>query len=200
MTITTTYPGVYVTEIPSGSRTVTGVATSITAFVGRAARGPVDEPVPLSSFADFERRFGGLWRASGLGYAVRDFFLNGGGQAIVVRVAKGAGAATLNLDDVTLTATGPGVWANDLTAWVEYPGAADASEIAEAQGSGVTPADLFTLILSSGGQTEAYVNVTVVDGPRRLDHVLLTSSLVRVTAALPDTRPGERRMEAGVTP
>ena len=74
MTVTPTYPGVYIREIPSGSRTITGVATSITAFIGTARRGPVDEPVPIAGFGDFERAFGGLWRDSGLGYAVRDFF------------------------------------------------------------------------------------------------------------------------------
>ena len=86
MPITPTYPGVYVEEIPSGVRTITGVATSITAFVGRTRRGPTDDPVVINSFGDFERVFGGLWRQSTLGYAVRDFFLNGGGQAIVVRL------------------------------------------------------------------------------------------------------------------
>ena len=74
-----TYPGVYIEEIPSGVRTITGVATSITAFVGRAAAGPTDEPVTLTSFADFERRFGGLDVASPMSYAVREVFnLNGG--------------------------------------------------------------------------------------------------------------------------
>lgn len=86
MPITPTYPGVYVEEIPSGVRTITGVATSITAFIGRAERGPVDDPVTINCFADFERVFGGLWEKSALGYAVRDFFLNGGSQAIVVRL------------------------------------------------------------------------------------------------------------------
>ncbi len=43
MPVTLTYPGVYVEEIPSGVRTVTGVATSITAFIGRALRGPVND-------------------------------------------------------------------------------------------------------------------------------------------------------------
>ena len=56
-----TYPGVYIQEVSSGVHTITGVATSITAFIGRAARGPVNEPVTLNSFADFERTFGGLW-------------------------------------------------------------------------------------------------------------------------------------------
>ena len=62
MTVPISYPGVYITEIPSGSRTIVGVATSITAFVGAASRGPADVPVTIFSFADFERTFGGLWR------------------------------------------------------------------------------------------------------------------------------------------
>ena len=52
-----TYPGVYIEEIPSGVRTITGVATSITAFVGRASRGPVNDPTTINSFADYERTF-----------------------------------------------------------------------------------------------------------------------------------------------
>jgi phage tail sheath protein FI len=79
------YPGVYIQEIPSGVRTITGVATSITAFIGRALRGSVDDPTTILSFADFERQFGGLDAACPMGYAVRDFFANGGAQAVVVR-------------------------------------------------------------------------------------------------------------------
>jgi phage tail sheath protein FI len=86
MPVTPTYPGVYVVEVPSGVRTITGVPTSVAAFIGRASRGPTDEPRMINSFGDFERIFGGLWQGSSLGYAVRDFFLNGGGQAIVVRL------------------------------------------------------------------------------------------------------------------
>lgn len=85
MPTTPTYPGVYIEEIPSGVRTITGVATSITAFIGRARRGPLNLPVTINSYAEFERTFGVLWEESTLGYAVRDFFLNGGAQAIVVR-------------------------------------------------------------------------------------------------------------------
>jgi len=77
---------VYIEEIPSGVRTITGVATSIAALIGRAARGPTDEPITINGYGDFERIYGGLWQGSRLGYAVRDFFLNGGGQAIIVRL------------------------------------------------------------------------------------------------------------------
>lgn len=86
MPVTPTYPGVYVQEIPSGVRTITGVATASTAFMGRAPRGPVDEPVTINSFGDYERIFGGLWLDSPMSYAVRDFYVNGGGQAIIVRL------------------------------------------------------------------------------------------------------------------
>jgi len=52
MPITPTYPGVYIEEIPSGVRTITGVATSITAFIGRAWRGPVNDPITINSYGD----------------------------------------------------------------------------------------------------------------------------------------------------
>src|SRR6187402_2156311 len=81
-----TFPGVYVEEVPSGARTITGVATAITAFVGRARRGPVDEAVELTSYGEFERVFGGMWRGGSLGHMVQMYFQNGGGRAVVVRL------------------------------------------------------------------------------------------------------------------
>ena len=48
------------------TRTVSGVATSITAFVGRTLRGPTDRPVIVKSFAEFTRLYGGLWLESPL--------------------------------------------------------------------------------------------------------------------------------------
>src|SRR5260370_845990 len=91
MPVQLTYPGVYIEEIPSAVRTITGVATSITAFIGRAKRGPTDKDkenraLTINSYGDFERIYGGLMKESTLGYAVRDFFLNGGSQAIIVRL------------------------------------------------------------------------------------------------------------------
>ena len=86
MPVQPTYPGVYVEELSSGVHTITGVATSITAFIGRALRGPVNEPVTINSYAEFERTFGPLWLESSLGYAVRDFYLNGGSKAVIVRL------------------------------------------------------------------------------------------------------------------
>src|SRR5258708_31422506 len=86
MPVAPTYPGVYIEEIPSGVRTITGVATSITAFIGRALMGPTNKAGTINNYGDFERIFAGLWRQSPLGYPVRDFYLNGGSHAIIVRL------------------------------------------------------------------------------------------------------------------
>jgi uncharacterized protein len=58
--VKTTYPGVYIEEISSGVHPITGVATSITAFIDYFTRGPIDTAVGVLSMADFEREFGGL--------------------------------------------------------------------------------------------------------------------------------------------
>src|SRR5215469_13391064 len=92
MPATLTYPGVYIEEIPSGVRTITGVATSITAFLGRAPLGPTNTPTTIFSFGDFQRQFGGLGFDCPMTYAVSDFFQNGGGQAIIVRLFNKAKA------------------------------------------------------------------------------------------------------------
>ncbi|WP_457580079.1 phage tail sheath family protein [Ensifer canadensis] len=80
------YPGVYVEEVPSGVRTIVGIPTSVTAFIGRAQRGAVNRATIINSFADYQRLFGGLWNQSSMSFSVRDFFQNGGGQAVVVRL------------------------------------------------------------------------------------------------------------------
>jgi phage tail sheath protein FI len=127
MSSTLTYPGVYIQEVPSGVRTITGVATSITAFIGRARRGPVDEPVRVQSFAEYTRIFGAPWQESTMGYAVSHFFQHGGGDALIVRVFNGVLADTTA--DITLpTATGnlvleaasPGRWGSALRATVDH--------------------------------------------------------------------------------
>lgn len=101
-----TFPGVYIEEIPSGVRTITGVATSITAFIGRALRGPVDEPVVINNYGDFERIFGGLWVPGTMSYAVRDFYLNGGSQAIIVRLFTPTFASEADRQTELTAATG----------------------------------------------------------------------------------------------
>jgi phage tail sheath protein FI len=190
MPITPTYPGVYIEEIPSGVRTITGVATSITAFIGRALRGPTDEdgPVTINSYGDFERIFGGLWVKSTLGYAVRDFYLNGGNQAIIVRlyhpdsgqpdadppVPAPADKTKLSVGGLSLVARYPGSWGENLRASVDKKVSKDVAE-----SMGLTQDKLFNLTVrdaSPGGQVEQFRNLTLEDSVRRIDKVLKAES------------------------
>jgi uncharacterized protein len=174
------YPGVYIQELQSGVRTIVGVPTSITAFLGRAPRGPVNEPVMVNNFGDYQRTFGPLDLDSTMSYAVRDFFLNGGGQAIIVRVASGA--AKSKNSNLNLEAASPGKWGNRMTYTVDTDGIT--SDVADRYKIG--KGDLFNLTVyedPSGGTVEKFRNVTVVKqaGARRLDRVLeAESNLVRI--------------------
>jgi hypothetical protein len=136
MATAVSYPGVYIEEVPSSVRAIAGVATSVAAFIGYTARGPTNEPVQIFSFADFERRFGGLDLDSDLSYAVSHFFLNGGSQGWIVRVAAGAAAAAISLRNdppggavavLTATARSAGIWGNNLQLLVDYDTANPAS-------------------------------------------------------------------------
>jgi uncharacterized protein len=117
-----TYPGVYVEEIPSGVRTITGVSTADTAFIDIFKRGPVNQATRLTSFTDFERVFGGLDVRSQASYAIQQYYLNGGQIAWVVRVTLGSpGTASLDLlgssppqTTLTVAAANPGSWGNNL--------------------------------------------------------------------------------------
>lgn len=192
MAVTLTYPGVYIEEVPSGVRTIVGVATSITAFIGRAVRGPVDEPVTIGNFGDFERVFGGLGLDYPLGYAVRDFFVNGGTQAIIVRLYNtpgGTATAQIDANGLTLNAANPGTWANGLRARIDHNVAPDLPWLTT---FGLSSADLFNLTVrdTATGATETFLNLTVEDSPRRADRVLQDeSTLVRAGDAFPGSIP-----------
>lgn len=195
MPVTLTYPGVYIEEVPSGVRTIVGVATSITAFVGRALRGPVNQPVRVQSFAEFERVFGGLWASSGLSYAVQHFFLNGGGDALIVRVvhagdavpANNAAAATGATGGLDLAAASPGDWGNRLRVIVDHNTRDPADTtlfnltVQEMDGTGPT-----ANVIAS----EAFRNISVtLASPRFAQTVLAAESIFLRATTVPNTRP-----------
>jgi phage tail sheath protein FI len=197
MSIPTLYPGVYVTEIPSGVRPITGVATSITAFVGATLSGPENTPVIVNGYADYQRVFGGLSPRSTVSFAVRDFFLNGGGQAIVVRLTNGGTASTIDVSGLHLVAASPGSWSAQLQVTIAQ-GSQDADVAAR---YGVTPADLFNLTVVDGATnaTETFPNLTVKpDSARLVTHVLEADSmLVRITGNLPTATPAPATQAVG---
>lgn len=120
-----TYPGVYVTEIPSSVRPIATVSTSVAAFVDWFPMGRVDHAIQIFGMADFERIFGGIAANSAASYQIAQFFLNGGSSAWVVRIAPGATTANAIIDDTagttsfTATASSPGLWGNSIRLSVE---------------------------------------------------------------------------------
>ena len=196
------YPGVYIEEVPSGVRTITGVATSITGFIGRTLRGPVNTPVRVQSFAEFSRLFGGLWQPSMLSYAVSQFFQHGGGDALIVRVFNGdiaGSSATVTLPttsgNLVLEAASPGVWGSALRATVDHLTRDTADTL------------LFNLLVEEldrpGGATavtsEQFRNISVNPLSTRFVDTVLSerSALVRVRTAAPvDESPGDTTVAA----
>jgi hypothetical protein len=202
MPTTPTYPGVYIEEVPSGVRTIIGVATSITAFIGRAERGEINDPTTINSFGDYERYFGGLSLISPMSYAVRDFYLNGGSQAIIVRVHNGATAAHITLPgsagDLQIDAANVGAWGANLSALVDH----DTKD----KGSANPDQSLFNLtifetdpVTNQVVNSEKFLNVSIsATNPRYLPRVLKQSSnLVRAHSdnngnpVVPTARPFE---------
>lgn len=155
MPATLTYPGVYIEELPSGVHTITGVATSIAAFAGWAPQGPVTKAVLVESWSDFARQFGGLSSGNYLGYAVNQFFANGGQQAHIVRLvatsadtpaaASFAATASGTVSTLKLFASNPGQWGNSLKVTVT-PSTLDATRFS------------VLVQLVSGGQTTTLEN------------------------------------------
>jgi hypothetical protein len=89
------HPGVYINEVPGGSKPIEGVATSVAAFIGFAPAGPANKPIRVTSWLDFSRVFGdpdpnvktGPYLPHAyLAHAVNGFFANGGGTCYVVRL------------------------------------------------------------------------------------------------------------------
>jgi len=156
-----TYPGVYVEEIPSGVRTITGVSTSIAAFVGRARRGETNKATTITSWADYERLFGGLDSGYPMSFSVRDFFQNGGAQAIVVRAYAGDITKVAGWDVIPLLATSPGTWANNVRVRIDQDGVTDKTRYYN-----VTIRD------KVAKTTETYSNVSIEDNALRVDRVL----------------------------
>jgi len=146
MALQLTYPGVYTQELPSGTHTIAGAATSVTAFVGYLERGPLNTPVQCLNFGDFQRVFGGLDQNSVTSFQVSQFFLNGGTEAWVSRLcaasappvwpaitlsgavppstppppASGPPTLSQGVNVLPLQAQNPGTWGSNVFVSVDY--------------------------------------------------------------------------------
>ncbi len=184
-------PGVYVEEFESGGRPLDGVSTSTAGFFGLAERGAVEGlPDLVTSFADFQRKFGGYLSENAFGefrflaYAVEHFFINGGGRCYVMRVAPSdaklaANYAGDNENSVALgiTAKNPGSWGDKIRVLVT-PGSKAKTPILEVKGekeyrvkngAGFNPGDVVSFVNGEERQYNKVVsmqdNVIVLASP-----------------------------------
>lgn len=193
MPLTLAHPGVYIQELEPDVRTLRGVPTSITAFIGRARRGLVDTPVRVQGFGEFTRQFGGLWSESPMSYAVSHFFLNGGGDALIVRVHHESAPAARDRASVDLAAqgggalqleaAGPGTWGNRLQVVVTNPADPDLFHLTIQETDGNTPARVVA--------EEKFLRLSLDPANARFVTQVLEqqSSLARVLDPLPGGRP-----------
>jgi phage tail sheath protein FI len=181
--------GITIEEDSGPEQAISRVPTSVTAFVGRTLKGPVNQPLEVRSFQEFALVFGGLWQPSPLSYAIEQYFENGGRRAIVVRVANGGRPPTLTLAaggaPLRLAGLAPGT-REYLRAAVDY--------------DGLRPEDRarFNLVVqrvrAPGSELiddqEIFPRLSVApESTRFVADVLSESRLVRLVGAPPATRP-----------
>jgi phage tail sheath protein FI len=196
MPVTPTHPGVYVQEVPSGVRTITGVATSVAMFIGTARKGPMAKPVRLSTYTDFARAFSDDAAGGALANYVKLFFLNGGADCYVMRIANAPSRAFVTLRNeagaqvLRLEARDPGRAGEDIRAVVTYNGQ---------QPEATFNLDLFRWVLDANGNRgkrdlESWkgLNMNPASPLYAVDFVTQNSKLVSAApgGAIPAAVPG----------
>ena len=180
-------PGVYVEEVPSLSKPIEGVGTSVAAFVGFAPGGPINKPMQIANWTQFANLYGDpvepsngpFMKGAYLAHAVHGFFQNGGSLCWVVRVgpSNGAGAAQAALPAATngkVTAELPGLTVKGLTdAEVKLELSEETRADAPADGKADKPeADgkppTYRLVVTSESETEEYEGLTLTQGRTNL--------------------------------
>jgi hypothetical protein len=186
--------GLEVEEERGPDESIARLPTARTAFVGRTLRGPVNRPILIKSFTEFQHVFGGLWQPSLLGYSVEHFFDNGGREALVVRVVNGARSATLTLragpQVLRLQAVRPGT-REFLRASVDY----DNIPPEAAAYFNLTIQRVRAQNTAQVEDQEIFHRLSLLPlSERFLPQVLRTSALVRMVGELPLQRP-ERTLD-----
>jgi len=190
--------GLQVEEVSGPDQTIAPLGCARAAFVGRTLRGPVNRPVLLTNFAEFQRTFGGLWQPSPLGYAVEHFFDNGGRETFVVRVVNGARSSSMTLNAGTQTlklrAVRPGT-REFLRASVDYDNipTADTSEF------NLTVQRVRTPGTEQVEDQEIFPRMSVApDAERYVGHAFSGSELVRLDGGVPSQRPDRTLAASGL--
>ncbi len=180
--------GITVTEMSPMDQPIDVSPETTAVFVGRALRGPLNEPLLVHSFGEYRRRFGDCWTRSSLGPAAKQFFEHGGKNLYVVRVANNARGAMICLpasgSAIVLRALEPGS-TESIRAAIDYDGIDEDND------------ELFNLTLQRVDPDTALV--TDQELYRRANYreeaenfiadLLLTSTIAVVESPFPTHRP-----------
>ncbi len=184
-----TYPGVYIEEVPSGVRPIQAAGTSTAAFIGIAEKGPINDPVKVFNFTEYQNQFGGFLGNSYLSHSVYQFFNNGGSQCYVIRVAgENTEAANIVLNDrgstaqpsLTISAKSDGLWGNQLAIEITNGTSDPANEfnllVYRHDPETSTPQDK-----SSATLLERFDNLSMVPGsPNFVETIVSSSNQIKV--------------------
>jgi phage tail sheath protein FI len=193
MSVATSYPGLYIQELPSNSHAIVPSPTSIAAFIGYShpyktqAFGVAQE---IASFTDYETYFGGLYASgmidSALARAVYNFFLNGGSSAYIVGLQPGLinGATVsrfgLGAGELVFTCAIPTSGANGLTFTALEP--CDTVAMSVQIANVVSATNTFDVIITYGATVEVYRGLTVNNSGASINAINAASTLVSVAA------------------
>lgn len=191
MTTDTSNSGIHVVEGLSRGQGIPVDGDSVTAFVGPAPRGPVDRAIPVTSVEQFQKVFGAPDCHGRMEDAIRQFFSNGGSNAVVVRVCGSNLRARVRMPaadaELVLEARNPGPL-EFLRASVDYDGIDTSRD------------DAFNLIIqrlrAPGSawidEQEVFRTVSIDTASRDyIGYVLSTSELVTLHGDCPEQRPDE---------
>jgi uncharacterized protein len=192
-------PGVYVEEVPSASKPIEGVSTSIAAFVGLAPGGPVNTPMRISNWTQFAKIFGDpnepdngpFMEGAYLAHSVYGFFQNGGNLCWVVRVGDDGGTSAA--PRAALPAAGDASVETFRVVALESGNGDLKVELSEEPSAGEKDGDkTYKLVVSSGGDKEEHDGLTLKKGRANLaTKVNSASKLIKVEetgAALPEAQ------------
>ncbi|HEX4705181.1 MAG TPA: phage tail sheath subtilisin-like domain-containing protein [Pseudonocardiaceae bacterium] len=159
-------PGVYMEEVSSGSKPIEAVGTAVAAFVGFAAKGPLNEPMLVTNWTQFTATFGDFIPGSYLAHSVYGYFLNGGGVAYVVRIGSDGGNGNGSAPATGMAEIAAAGEAGRIAFTVRALPATNANDISVEVVDASEPTDeTFKLVVKRGGTpVEEFDNVTTRRG------------------------------------
>jgi uncharacterized protein len=191
-------PGVFAEFAPGGPRPIEGVGTTMTAFVGFAAAGPINEPTLITSWEQYVKTFGGLeeggirngfLEGAYLGYSLYGFFDNGGRRCYVVRLPHIASESPAGQSTKALMAQAPSRASKAVPSLTFQPKGNPQSDIVIEVASPTNDdagEGAFNLKITVDGVEEAYENL-ILGKPakggkgRNVAEAVQTSTVISVT-------------------